>query len=324
MAQAAVIIPQKDGFSGFINLGAGAYTTETNVLANIAALGDIDLGPEKIDSLNSSPDDESGVLPMVNFELSYTFAESRTQLYLGNLLEDFLRFDLNSVAGVRQGIGDAGIIGASLRRTSVVTEVWQDPYLTGVKRKRTDRDVSGANIYWQQIFGTGLELEYTSSEVDIDRERSGEALGLSAAERRLLDRNGDINRFDVRYEFSSDDKRHIVTPGIRFIDNDLDGGAMSNDGAGLEMLYIYSPNKRWRHVVNFTYADLEYDKTNPVFGKKDETERLGGSWTSFYVEPFGWKDWSANFTLAWFEEDHDIDFYDTTVKLIGVGMLRRF
>jgi opacity protein-like surface antigen len=322
-AQAAVLIPEKSGVSGFVNLGAGYASVKSSFMAK-TLFGSVDLGNEKIDSLESSPDKQDGILPVASFELSYTLAESRTQFYLGNLLEDFLRFDTNTVFGVRQSIGRAGILGASLRNTAITTEVWEDPFVTGVKRNETDRESVGYRVFWQQIFGTGLEIEYTGSDVDIDDERSGQALGLSPAEQKLLDRNGDISRLEFRYEFNLDNRRHIFTPGITFIDNDRDGSAVSYDAVGVNFNYIYSHNRHWRHVINFAYSDFDLDKTNPVYGIKDSAKQIGGSYTAFYLEPFGWNQWSANLTLGWFEDDRDIDFYDTSVRLVTLGLLRRF
>lgn len=322
-AQAAVFIPEQGGFSGFVNLGAGYASVESSFMAK-TLFGSVDLGDEKIDSLDRSPDKQEGILPVASFELSYTLAESRTQFYVGNLLEDFLRFDTNTVFGVRQGIGRAGILGASLRNTAITTEVWADPFVTGVRRNETDREGFGYRVFWQQIFGTGLEIEYTATKVDIDDERSGQAVGLSPAEQKLLDRNGDLSRLEFRYEFNLDNRRHIFTPGISFNDNDRDGGAVSYDGVGVNFNYIYTHNQRWRHVINFTYSDFDLDETNPIYGIKDSATQFGGSYTAFYIEPFGWSRWSANLTLGWFEEDRDIDFYDTSVRLVTLGFLRRF
>ncbi len=322
-ARAAVIIPDKSGFSGFINLGAGGVVVESNTLAGPLS-GGIELGKEKIDSLTDSPDDESALIPMVNFELSYTIAETRTQLFIGNLLEDFLRFDINTLAGVRQGIGGAGIIGLTLRRAPFPTEVWEDPYITGTKRRTTDRDSKGFGVFWQQILGSGLEIEYVSSEVDVDDERSGEGLNLPESEQQLLNRNGDRDRFSLRYELNLGSRRHILTPELRYFDNDLDGAAMSSDGYGVNLNYIYSQDENWRHVINAGYAREDFDRRNPIYSETDSLDRWGLGLTSFYLEPFGWDHWSASVTFAWFEQDHDIDFYDQSALLVGLGFLRRF
>ena len=322
-AYSAVIIPDKGGFGGYVNLGAGVVDVKSNMLASLLS-SKIELGQQTIDNLNESPDSESSAIPAVNFELSYTFENSRTQLHLGNLLEDFIRFDMNTIAGVRQDIGKAGLVGASIQTTSITTEVWSDPYLTGVKRKETDRTGNGFRLNWQQIMGTGFEVRYSKKEEDIDKERSGESLDLSAAQRKLLDRNGDNERIDVFFEYASEDNRHILTPSLSFIDQDRDGDAMSRDGEDVSINYIYVHNQRWRYVFNASYASLDWKAVNPIYGRKDSTDRIGASATVFFSQPFGIKNWALNATVGYFDDDHDIDFYDTSVTAFTVGMFRRF
>jgi hypothetical protein len=322
--QAAVIIPTKGGFSGFVNLGAGAVNVETNMISTIAN-GNIDVGSETIKDLNSGPGSESVGIPTVNFELSYTFEKTRTQVHIGNLMEDFLAFNMNTTAGVRQDIGNWGLIGASLQTTSLVTDVWQDPYATGVKRKDTERTNKGGRLFWQQIGSSGLELSYTASEVDIDKERSGDSLDfLTPAERKLLDRNGDVYTYEAMYEFKADGNRHLITPGLIYVDQDRDGDAMSYDETGVNINYIYQHSEKWSYVFNAGYADLSYDESNPIYGEKDGGERFSGSATVFYSAPFGLKKWALNGTVGWYQENHDIEFYDSSVGLFSIGMFRKF
>ena len=321
---AAVIIPQKDGFSGYVNLGVGGISVESNMLASIMS-GNIDIGDKEVGSLNDSPNSsEGGAIPVINFELSYTFAETRTQLHLGNLLEDYLSMDTTTIAGVRQEVGRAGMVGASYRATTIKTEVWQDPYLTDAKRKDTDRTSDGFRVFWQQFMSSGLEIRYTYSEIDIDNELSGQSLALTPQQRKLLDRQGDIDRFALLYEFSSEDKKHIVEPQLAYIDRDLDGNAMANDGVRASVNYIYQHDDRWRWVVNASYGDYDYKEANPIYDRKDQSNHYGASLSMFYTGAFGLKDWTFNATAGWYEQDNDLDFYDASVGVIAVGMLRRF
>lgn len=323
-SQAAVIIPKKGGFSGHVNIGAGGVAVESNMLASIVS-GKVNVGEKEIDNLSDSPDSsEGGAIPVLNFELSYTFASTRTQIHIGNLLEDLLRFDTSTVAGVRQDIGNAGLVGASVETTSIDTQVWSDPYLTNSKRSDTDRTAKGFQVYWQQFMSSGLEMRFTAKEIDIDKERSGESLALSESQRQLLDRNGDTDRFDLFYEFSSDDKHHIVTPGLSYVDNSLDGDAMGNDGGVASLNYIYQHNDRWRYVFNGSYGDFDSNEANPIYATEDSFEHYGISATVFYSQPFGLKYWAFNATAGWFEEDHDIDFYDNNAGIVTFGMFRKF
>jgi len=88
-------------------------------LSNMISGNDFaDVGKKKINSIYKSPDSESDFMPMFNFEFRYTFADSRTQIYAGNTLEDFLRFDLTAQAGVRQEMPDSSVVSASFVFTS--------------------------------------------------------------------------------------------------------------------------------------------------------------------------------------------------------------
>ena len=322
-ANALTVIPEKGGLSGYVNVGVGAVDMESSLLSK-AANGIVDVGDPTIDDINSSPDGETAAIPSLNFELSYTFEDSRTQFYVGNLLEDFLTFDLSAEAGVRQGVRGVGVFGLAFVSSSLAADVWKDPYQAGVKRKDTERTAQGYRISWDRILDSGLAVKYSSKSLDIDDERSGEGLGLSASERSLLDRNGDINRLEVGYELSLSDQRHILTPALVYRDNDRDGDAMASEGYGATLNYIYSQNERWRWVFNVAYQSIEYDEVNPVYGVEDEADQYGVTATAFYSNPFGWKPWVLNVTAGYFEEDHDINFYDSSVTAFTVGMLRRF
>ncbi len=312
-------IPRESGFSGFINIGAGVTTVESNTLAES---GNIELGNKTINSLNQSPDSETSALPVLGFEIAYTFASTQTQVFFGNQLEDFIRFDLSTRGGVRQHIGKAGVIGVSFVATPFATEEWEDPFVTGSERISSERTSNGYRLIWDKVYGSRLELRYSSRKVDIDNERSGEALGLSAADRTLLDRNGDRKKYSAQYTFTWNENKHIVTPVFAYIDQDLDGAAVAYNGQSLSVNYIYSVN-RWKLVTNSTYAVLKYDENNPVYNDKADSRRLGASFTAFYDKPFGWNV-KANAGVVWFEEDSDIDFYDSSVSLISIGMLYIF
>ncbi len=324
-AQAAVIsIPKESGFSGYVNLGAGGLSVKTNMLASIFS-GKVDIGDKEIGSLNDSPNSSNGgAIPVINFELSYTFGNTGTQVHVGNLLEDYLSMDMTTIAGVRQDVGRAGQLGASYRGTSIATEVWSDPYLTDAKRKDTDRTSEGFRLYWQQFMSSGLEFRYTYSEIDIDDELSGQSLALTPEQRQLLDRQGDIDNFALLYEFKSDNKKHIVEPQLAYIDRDLDGNAMANDGVRAAVNYIYQYSDKWRWVVNASYGDYDYKEANPIYDYKDKSNHYGASLSMFYSGAFGLKDWTFNATAGYYEKDNDLDFYDAEVGVIAIGMLRRF
>ena len=325
LARAMPPIPDDSGWSGYLNIGVGAGSSESNMLAGISS---VDLGDEQVSSLDQSPDDEDIVLPALQFQIAYTFNGMGTQLYLSNQVADHLNFDLDTTLethfGVRQDFPEVGIVDFSLAASALPTDVWKDPYLVDEDRGDTERTSNGLHIVWGNIFGSPFEFAWASREIEIDDERSGKEgkLGLTSKEQRSLRRGGDFDRVDLSYSWKIND-RHTLVPGIAYLDYDLDGAAMAEDGLLLQLKHFYEKN-RWRVVSKVFYEDLESDQANPIYNKERDVETIGGSVTAFYAKPFGLQDWSANASVAYYEGDSNIDFYDSSFGLVSIGMLYRF
>ena len=230
VAWAAPVIPEKTGWSGYINLGVSAGTSKSNMVSEITS---VDLGKDRISSLQGSPGSEDVVLPAIEFELAYTLGDSLTQFYLGTQVADYLTCDMDTTLethlGIRQHIDEFGTISISVSGSSSPTKVWKDPYVTGSKRGDTERTSIGMHMGWDRIFGTPLEFIWSSSEIKIDDESSGKALGLSKEDQRLLRRKGNVNRLKLGYEWQISE-RHQLVPAIGYLDFDLNGDAYVRRG----------------------------------------------------------------------------------------------
>ena len=312
-------IPDQGGFSGFVSLGAGVASVESNLLAEAAGQ---DLSDENIDDLGS-PDSESFGLPVAAFELSYVFDSKNTQLFLGNLLEDYLRFDLSTRIGVRQNLGDAGLVSFAVLNSPIKTKVWENPYATGVDRDSTDRGTSGFRIAWDRIFGSGLEVRLSDREAEIDDENSGVGLGLTPAQIASLDRNGDITTINIRYLFGGSKTSQFVV-GLNSREADLDGDAMSFDSASIELNWIYTPDKDLKVVTTLAVGSREFDEDNPVFGEKTDIDFNAVGVTAFFPGLWGFKEWVPNAAVVVSNESSDVDFFDSSVSIVSFGFLNRF
>ena len=323
-ASAAQPLAEEPGVSGFFQLGVGVVNVESNLLAT--AVG-ADLGDDTIDNLTDDADSEVSALPIASLSVTYTFDNKSTEIFFGSSIEDFVRFDFATRFGIRQGAGKAGIFELSAVATPLATEVWEDPYATGVSRDETDRTSDGFRLEWGSILESGFDLQVSSREIEIDDERSGDALvadsTITAGEQALLDRNGDVDVVKVIYNWQIEQGR-ILSIGIRSFDYDLDGEAMTYDGSGLELTYFGQLNARQNIVINLSYATFEHDEVNPIYDEKDEGSTAGFSATFFSADAFGFKGWIGNIGFAYGESNHDIDFYDSTAALVSVGFLRRF
>jgi len=312
-------IPTKDGFSGYLNVGGGSITGKSNMIAG-SAIGDI--GHRTISSLTDKPKSKSDAIPTINGELQYTFASSRTQLFFGNQLEDFIEFDFSTLLGVRHELSDKSIVAASFTFSALPTEVWKDPYLTNQKRSKTDRDSTGIQLEWDKISGTGFRAKYIYRNIEIDDELSGTSLGLSTGDIKLLERDGSSQNVELSYQFNFNNG-HLLRPILKYRKQDLDGRAMRHDAWSLALNHIYATAK-YTFVTNIEFARADFDKENPIYGKTLDYDTWGASLVAAYKNPFGAKKWSLLATAAYFDQGSNIDFYNTTLTYFGLSALYRF
>lgn len=324
-AHAIQPIPEATGFSGFVNVGVGVMESATNQIAgnNIS-----DTGSNHVGSLRDSPDSETNALPILNFEANYTFADTRTQIYLGNQLEDLLRFDMSSVAGLRQELPDKGIVSLAYVFTAVPTSVWEDPYVVNAKRKKTDRSADGLRLGFDRILGTRLEAQFTWRDIAINEEQSGrtQLIGngdLSAEQANSLDRNGDAYTGKLTRPFFFQKMRHMLIPTLEYSRYDLDGEAMAFDRYGMLLSYVFNAGK-FNLITNLYYTRSDFDEENPIYDKTQEDDVLGASLTAFYKKFLGVPQMNLVGSVASYDSDSNINFYDTKITIASVSVLYRF
>ena len=315
-------LPKESGFSGFVNLGAGVGSVESNFLARISGI-DVDLGDDTIDNLDS-PDDEDITMAAFQFDVGYTFANQKTRISLGNHTADFLDFDRDSQLALRHDFDRVGNMKlAFLNSSALQTEVWADPYVVGTKRKDTEFSSSGGLFAWDKIFGSNFELTAMVKDREIDDENSGESLGLGSEQRKLLDREGDVSRFEVAYLARLGGGEHMLRPSVAYIDRDLDGDAMAQDGYEIGLSYVYKRDDvRW--VNRVSYASLDGDKENPIFFEQNDADNYSIASHIFFPGLFGLKKWEPNLGVVWGDSDSDIDFNDASAWMFTASMFRRF
>jgi hypothetical protein len=316
---AATAVANEPGFSGFFNLGVTAGSGKSNLIAEI--------GDDEIDNIEDSPGSKSSTSITPGLSLTYTFDNLNSEVYLGNSLEDFVRFDFSTVLGFRQQVSEVGIFDVALLASPVATEIWKDPYAAGVERDETDRSADGIRIEWGAIMGSGFDFRLSSRDSEIDDEESGAALlaadVITASEQGLLDRNGDINSTSLIYNWDQG-QGQLLSLLVTYLEHDLDGEAMSFDGYSVQLNNVTAFSPDLRLATNIVLGRFDHDTENPVYGKTNDKDLTALTLTLFLNDPFGAKNWVGNLTMAYAEEDNSIDFYDTTVSMINLGMIRRF
>jgi hypothetical protein len=243
---------------------------------------------------------------------------------LGNSLEDFIRFETSTLAGVRQELPDKSILALSYVFTAIRTEVWADPYVVGQDRTKTDRTSSGLRLGYDKILGSDFEIQFTWRSIDLDDERSGlTQLGLPPDQANLLNREGDSYDFEVSYPFRFKQGKHILAPAFSYRRLDLNGKAMANDRYQGQLTHVYMGEK-FTISSNLVLGIAEADKTNPIYLEKRKDVIYGLSLTAFYRNFFDVQGLSLVGNIAGFRSNSNIDFYDTTIGLLGLSVLYRF
>jgi len=312
--------PKQAGFSGFFQPSVGYLSIKSNMAAE--TLG-TDLSSKQISSLFAEPGSESSAIVSFPFKLAYTFDSLRTQVFLGTQLEDLATFDLAQQLGVMQDLGSIGVVQVGFLFSSIPTKVWKDPYVVNFPRESTDRNSAGAQLTLDKAFGTNFEFQYSYRNIDIDQELSGQFLGLSVADQKLLDRNGTQHKVSLSYNLKLDAKQRLI-PQITYTNNDRDGGAMRNTAIMGQVTYAYLADPATL-IINAGYGQSEADKANPIFGKTDESDLFGASAAIWYKNPWGWqlfgsKPLQLTLSGAYALKDSNIDFYIEEATLVAVGM----
>jgi hypothetical protein len=314
-------IPKESGFSGFIRPSVGYMKFKSNMVASFL---NYDLSDKKADSLDDSPSSESNGLVLAPFSLEYTFASTRTQLFLGTDLSDLVRFDYSQQLGIKQGVGNLGILQAGFLFSGIPAKVWKDPYVTDRNRKETDRNSSGLRLTWDRIFGSQLQVQYSYRQIDIDKEKSGQVqLALPAGDRKLLKRDGDSHSGEVLYRFNLGNG-HILAPAFGYTKDDRDGDAMTSDAYNFQLTYAYRGDPI-SFSANASIGQADYDERNPIYRKTQEDDTYGLQGSIYYKNPWDWRLFGSgpmNFFVgaAWAKSDANIDFYDQEAFMTTAGV----
>ena len=323
LALAIEPIPETGGWSGFLVIGGGYTELKSNLVAGNRL---IDIGEATVASVSDGPERDDTFHPIITGEANYTFG-NRWQAFFGTSLEDAVTLDAVAQLGVRKDLGGTGILQGGILFSGIPTEVWEDPYEEGVPRQETDRDSTGIRLQWDRILGSAFEATFSYRDVSIDTERSGEdvtSVTCTAACQALLRRDGDQYFWDLSYLFRlGDGQRHLLRPKVRYVVDDRDGAAISNDAYRVQLSYIFL-GQGYSVATNVAAGRSSYDEPNPIFGEKTDADRFAVDTTLLYRLPTASGRWQALATVLWGEDNSDVAFNDNAVFQVGVGAMYRF
>ena len=316
-------IPETPGWRGFVIVGAGYTDLESNLVAGNSL---VSIGRDTVTSVNMGPQTDEAWHPVVTGELNYTFG-NRSQVFLGTSLEDAVTLDAVVQLGLRRQLEGIGTLQAGFLFSGAPSRVWEDPYAEGVSREETDRGSTGLRLEWERILGTAFEARISWRGIDVDTERSGQGVLSVACDvscQGLLRRDGDQVLLDVAYLLKPGaGGRHLMRPMFRYTTDDRDGDAIAGDGYRLQLSYAFLGNG-YMFTSNVAFGERSYDEPNPIYERKTDADRVAVDAALFYRLPAAGGRWQLVGGVLWAEEDSDVDFHDSEILNLNLGVMYRF
>lgn len=318
-------IPTTSGFGGYVIFGAGYFRVQSSILVTGAPLVG-NTGDKQIESIQIAPNTNGAfALPLAG-EINYTFAPKRIQIFFGNRLEDILRLDVPFGFGVRKKLNDSSIVALSALLTPLDLKFWSDPYVEGQDRIKTTLEFPGFRFRWGRMFGTGFEFTFTFRRYIHDYESSGTWLvsqgRLLESERPLLNRDGNVFRFQALYRFDHK-QQHRFEPRIRYTIDDHSGAAIANNSVSTQLTYSYL-NSNYLLNANLMIGTRKMREEHPVYSQTLSSFRWGIAFTGVYpIELFHSPGWAVTVIAEYLNEDFNANFFDTSVISIVGGLAWR-
>jgi hypothetical protein len=244
---------------------------------------------------------------------------------MGVLPENVAQGQFMVEAGARHMLSDGtGLRASVIPFTPIAQKTWEDPFVIGQDRQRTDIDSYGFKLAAETILGTGLTIKYGWARQTIDDEESGTFL-LSQPSSLLapgdlddLDRDANFHRLATEYSFPIG-RRMRLTPILRYTRGDADGDANSFHGLTPQLSFLYFGNQL-QASVNVSAKAEWYDSKHPVFDKTRQDFNPGLFAILGYKNPFGFKNFRIDWFNAFFKSNSNIDFYDASNFISAVGL----
>lgn len=306
------------GWSGYLQVVAGGYSNK-----GLVSVGDDN---EHINSFNATSrrSEEDFILPI--WQLNYVLDETSTTLYFGVPDDSAFQNGIAFEAGISHEFADGTVLSTSYTPSisGLGGEVWQDPYLTGQKRKRSDTSTKAFHIEVENIFNSGFSFRHSFGENFVDEDHAGESLSvrLTTAQLNQLQRNGKFNLTQLSL-FLPIDRYFYVIPELSYKHTDAKGDANSFNRIRGNLTLVYQRNQI-EYFINGYFNKDRYEKPNPVFNIKRQDESYGLTLGASYREPLGWEDIKLELITGEARQDSSIHFFDTTGQFVALGLSYQF
>jgi len=277
----------------YVELGIGHIKSKDNFSTS---------SQSNISALNGAKEESDG-FALLNFYYGYELDDD-SSIYASAELGG-LNLGYNFMTDV--GEFDVGISG------ELGGEEWENPFTTNTNRKKTYVNEVGAYVsygfevspaYQANILYSYSKRSYDKETVQDDLKRDGTRHILA------LDNVYTINNGDLSFLFNTSYEKY-----------NAQGDASTYDTYLLELGLSANVSQNVNLTLMTEFGKKDYDKSNPVFGKKVDANIKGIVGIATWDKPFGYENFYSSFKVGHQEEDANVNFYDkeNTFTMLSVG-----
>jgi len=315
-ADAQVRKPTEQGWSGDIMVGVASITVE----GHARTLDDYN---PSLNSFDEPTKSESMFMPGAAGNAAYTFSDINHQFFAGVSRSKVVDGQFSPELGYRYWRSDDEYLSVALIPVSFAGGAWADPFVLGAPRVETDRSVTAVHATWEHVLGSNFKLEFGRGTVSIDDELSGMGLGLSAPQRSMLDREGDLNYISAGYSFMPLAFLKLE-PNLYRYSKDGGGSATDFESTGLEIDLQTGFSQNQFLLMSFEYEQRKTDADNPVFNDRSDSSYYSVFAAYLHKGAFGMKKGILGIMATHSNRDDDIDFFDQKGTVIATGVVWQF
>lgn len=300
---ASANLSEHPGFSGEVSVVTGYSESDSNLNTN---------NNELITTINGSDSSESSsfVAPLGN--LAYTFGSQQSkQVFIGTTREDVAVGTLAIEMGYRQMLSNKTVISLSYLPTVLSGNAWQDPYLVGNKREKTDVSGNAYRLQLKDIAASGVSLDFAYGESEYEEEHSGSDL-------KELERDAKTLYSKLSYKLPLS-RTAFLLPSIKYVNQSAEGDAMSYSSLGAE-LSLFKVLNQHQFVLTASYESDDYDAINTLFGKTRTDDQVSLFVAYEYKNLLSYDNLSLISFISISEQSSNIEFYETSERSATLGL----
>ena len=307
------------GWEFSLSLNAGYVSGQSNL--------SVSDDNEKIDSLNDEAESVSRFIGFPFARVQYTTENLNTQVFLGNSRDQISTSQFQYELGITHQFNNKSkLTVAYFPELPFFNETWEDPYLVGQDRVKTDNNTQGGRIELSRIAGGPITLKYAFAMNDIENDTSGDSWledgGLSVQQLKSLQRSSQYHRVAIETMFPVFSKV-FLKPTLQYTTRNADGDAMSYDDYNFLLGFLIF-NGRHTSITTVNIGTTSYKDSNPIFDKKQNSLNTGIFSVYSYAEAFNWKPLTFTFMVGYSQKDSDINFYDESGLIVSTGLAYTF